>query len=185
MLARRELTAVLLATAGVVAVLDSSYIGLGLAAGCAALVAIGHRFHGDFSLVVAGWLLYFPFATILTYALGPFWSFLAAGAYIAILTERLSFESQLSAALEAAPGVDSEGKRLANVLSRNHLRRLETVAGVVALIAFLSLAASLISTAVDTLVVTSLLLIIVVGIYAARAGRGTSPRSSNSGGELA
>jgi hypothetical protein len=170
-LARGALNAVLLATACGVAVLDPTYLGLGLAAGCLVLVALGSHFHGDFAFVAGGWLLYFPLAAVMAYALGPFWSYLAAGTYLAILTERLSFESQLSKAIGTAAGVDSEGERLADRLSVHHLRRLMSVAGVVAAIGFVSLAASVVLAAVDVLIVASLLIIIVVGIYAAAAGR--------------
>lgn len=175
-LARRGIAALLYVTAGVAAVLDPSSVGLGLAAGCVILLTIGYRFKGDFTSVASGWLLYLPLATIFAPALGPFWSYLASGTYLAIITERLSLENQLSLPLEDPEGVDAEGKRLAGELSEYHLRRLVTVVFLVVAISGLSLAASVVFSAVTVLILASVLLFIIVGMYAMRAAaRGTRP----------
>ncbi|MDA4136236.1 MAG: hypothetical protein OK449_04460 [Thaumarchaeota archaeon] len=168
-MARKRIAALLYVTAGVAAVLDPSPVGLALATGCVILLTIGYRFRGDFASVASGWLLYLPLATVFAFAFGPFWSYLASGAYLAIVTERLSFENQLSVALEARAGVDAEGKRLADELSGRHARRLATVAFFVVLIGCLSLAASVVLSAVTVLILASVLLVIVVGMYATRA----------------
>jgi hypothetical protein len=175
-LARRRIAALLYITAGVAAIFDPSYVGLGLATGCVILLTIGYHFKGDFASVASGWLLYLPLATIFTFAFGPFWSYLASGVYLAVITERLSFENQVSVALEAPAGVDAEGKRLSGELSGRHLRRLATVFFFVVVMGCLSLAASVVSSAVTILIVASVMLIISVGMYATRAGsRGARP----------
>jgi hypothetical protein len=178
-LARKRVAALLYVTAGIAAVFDPSPVGLALATGCVILLTIGYRFRGDFTSVASGWLLYLPLAAVFTLALGPFWSYLASGAYLAIVTERLSFENQLSVALEARAGVDAEGKRLADELSGRHARRLATVGFFVVVIGGISLAASVVLSAVTILILASVMLVIVVGMYATRAGsRRASPTSS-------
>jgi hypothetical protein len=175
-LARRRIAALLYVTAGVAAILDPSPVGLGLATGCVILLTIGYRFKGDFTSIASGWLLYLPLATVFAFAFGPFWSYLASGAYLAIITERLSFENQLSVALEAPAGVDAEGKRLSGELSGHHVRRLVTVVFLVVAIGCLSLAASVVLSAVTILILASVMLLIVVGMYATRAtARGAGP----------
>jgi hypothetical protein len=174
-LARKRIATLLYATAAAAAIFDPSYVGLGLATGCVILLTVGYRFRGDLASVASGWLLYLPLATVFGSAFGPFWSYLASGVYLAIITERLSFENQLSVALEAPAGVDAEGKRLSGELSGHHLRRLATVVFFVIVIGCLSLAASVVFSAVTILILASVMLIIVVGMYATRAAaRGAS-----------
>jgi hypothetical protein len=168
-LARKRVAAALYGTAAVAAIVDPGPLGLGLSAGSVILLTLGYRFRGDLALVASGWLLYLPLAAALAYALGPFWSYLASGAYLVAVTERLSFDNQLSVVLEAPGGIDAEGKRLSDELSANHLRRVMTVALLVIAIATLSAAASLVVSAVTVLVLASLMLFIVVGMYARRA----------------
>jgi hypothetical protein len=178
-LARKRIAALLYVTAGVAAVFDPSPVGLALATACVILLTVGYRFRGDFMSVASGWLLYLPLATIFAFAFGPFWSYLASGAYLAIVTERLSFENQLSVALEARAGVDAEGKRLSDELSGRHLRRLATVAFFVVVIGGLSLAASVVLSAVTILILASVMLVVIVGMYATRAGAGRAGTTSS------
>src|SRR5271155_5733607 len=107
---RRTIAALLYLTAAASAILDPSAAGLGLATGCVVLLTIGYRFRGDFASIASGWLLYIPLATVFASPFGPFWSYLASGTYLAIITERLSLENQLSVALEAPAGLDAEVK---------------------------------------------------------------------------
>lgn len=172
-MARRRIAALVYASAGVAALLDPSYVGLSLATGCVILLTIGYRFRGDLALVASGWLLYLPLATAFAFAFGPFWSYLVSATYLVVLTERLSFENQLSYALESPAGVDAEGKRLASQLSGIHLRRLGQVVILVVVIGGLSLAASVVFSAVTILILASVMLCIVLGIYARRAASRT------------
>ena len=173
-MARRRIAALTYVTAGLTAVLDPTPEGLGLAAACVVLLTVGYRYSGDFALVASGWLLYLPLAAILSPALGTFWSYMVSGTYLAVVTERLSFENQLSIALEGSSGVDAEVKRLSSELSAYHLRRLTQVVSFVFVISILSLAVSLVLSEVDILILASVMLFIVVGLYARRAATRSS-----------
>jgi hypothetical protein len=167
-LARRGIAALLYLTAGVAAVIDPSSVGLALATGSVVLLTVGYRFKGEFTMMVSGWLLYLPLAVAFAPVLGPFWGYLASGTYLAVITERLGFETQVSFAIEASAGVDAEGKRLAQELSARHLRRLAMVIVLVVAIAGLSLAASVVLSAVSVLILASVMLLVAVGVYATR-----------------
>lgn len=168
---RKSLAAVVYATAAVAAVAYPAPLSLGLVAACTLLLSAGYRFRHDFLLVFSGWLLYIPLATALWPLLGEFWAYLAVGTYLAVITERLSFEDQLSSAIEDPGGVDAESKRRAKALSRAHMRRLAQVAGLVGAVAVLTAVGSLFFTAVDALVVAAAALLIAVGLYATQVER--------------
>jgi len=174
-MARRRVAVLLYVTAGAVAVLDPNTVGLALATASVVLLTVGYRLKRDFVSIVSGWFLYLPLAAVLFFVFGPFWSYLASGVYIAAITERLSFENQLSVVLEAPEGVDAEAKRLAADLSSHHLRRLATVLSFVAAIGILSAAVSTILSAVTILILASVMVLIALGMYAVRSARGAGP----------
>jgi hypothetical protein len=180
--ARRGVAAVLYLTAALAAVLDPSTLGVSLATSSVVLLTVGYRFRGDLASVASGWLLYFPLATAFTPVLGPLWSYLASGTYLAVITERLSFDNKISLVLEAPAGVDAEAKRRADLLSRTHLRRLAQVTLLVGVIAGLSLAGSLVFAEATVLILASVMLLIAVGYYATRsAPRKEIPRPQHNG----
>jgi len=172
--ARRSIAALMYGTAGLTAILDPTPVGLGLAVASVVFLTIGYRYNADFALVASGWLLYLPLATIFSPALGAFWSYMVSGTYLAVVTERLSFENQLSLALEGPSGVDAEAKRLSSELSSRHLRRLTEVIFFVFVISILSAAVSLVISEVDILILASVMLFIAVGLYARRAATRSS-----------
>lgn len=172
---RRILAGLTYALAASVALLDPSYLGLGFSAACALVLTFGYRYRGEFMLVASGWLLYLPLSAILYPAFGDFWSYLVAGSVLAILTERLSFENQIAYVLEAPKGIDYESRRLVGELSRGHLRRLVTVVFFAVIVAIVSSIASLALSAVTLLILGSVVLLVVIAIYAWRGAQGPSP----------
>jgi hypothetical protein len=174
-LSRRVLASLTYALAAAVALLDPNYLGLGFSAACAVVLTLGYRYRGDFMLVASGWLLYLPLSAVLYPAFGDFWSYLVAGSILAILTERMSFENQMSRVLEAPKGIDYESRRLAGELSRSHLRRLLMVASFTVGVAIVSSVVSFVVSAVTFLIFGSVMLLVLVAVYAWRGAQGPPP----------
>jgi len=166
---RKGVAALLYLVAAFCAVLDPTTIGLILAITCVSLLTVGYRFRVDFALVLSGWFLYFPLAGILSVLFGPFWSFLVSGTIIVVVTERLSLQNQLSFVLENPVAIDTEVKRLAEELSRVHVKRLIQVVALVTAIGFLAAAGALAFSAVSVLMLASVLILVAIGFYATRS----------------
>ncbi|HXW36590.1 MAG TPA: hypothetical protein VEJ36_01620 [Nitrososphaerales archaeon] len=175
-MSRRRVAAILYVTAGAVAALETSPLWWLLVTGCVATLTLGYRYRSDLLLVVSGWFLYFPMAMSMAPIFGGFWCYLAAGTLLAVISERLSFENRLSLAVESQGGVDSESKQRADELSGTHLRRLEELVAVVAALACGSVVLSLFVSAVIVLILSSVLLLVAVGLYANRLASNAQPR---------
>jgi len=163
---RKGIAALLYLLAALCAVLNPTTIGLALAITCVFLLTVGYRFRVDFALVLSGWFLYLPLAGILSALFGPFWSFLASGTIVVVVTERLSFQNQLSFVLENPVVIDTEVKRLAEELSRAHAKRLTQAVALVTTIGILSAIGALVFSAVYVLMLSSVLIMVAIGFYA-------------------
>lgn len=175
---RKGTAALLYFIAALCVVLYPTTIGFALTIGCVTLLTLGYRFRVDFALVLSGWFLYFPLAAVLSIFFGQFWSFLASGTVLVMITERLSFQNQLSFALESSVVIDTEVKRLAEEISGMHARRLIQLVILVTIIGVLSALGALLFSTVSVLILASVLILIIFGIYATRPSiRGTENSS--------
>ena len=159
-------------------ILAASFYGIALASGLlvetplvatlvvasAACLTAGYRFRLDLSLFAAGWLLYYPLSLVLWAGVGALDGFLVSATVVTVLSERLSFENDLSLVTEASTGVDGEALRLAGGLSSAHWKRLGGFALVTFAVA--SAAALLSRTTQAVTVLVSFSLILMFALYA-------------------
>lgn len=135
-----------------------------LAAVSAACLTAGYRFRLDLPLFAAGSFLFYPLSLALWAGVGPAGGFLLSATAVTALSERLSFENDLSSVTDAPLGVDAETLRLASELSSAHWKRLGGLA--VVTLAVVSASVLLSRTTVSVAILISASLIMMFAVYA-------------------
>jgi hypothetical protein len=121
---RRLLAAVIYAIGLATALVFETPLILALVSFSVVSLTVGYRYRSALATFTAGWLLYYPLALTLVFLLGPVAAYLAAGVAVTALSERLSFENELSLVVEAPTVVDAEALGLANRLAAAHTKKL-------------------------------------------------------------
>lgn len=159
---RRQLVLAYLGTAMVVVVAVNSALSFVLVALSLVALGLGYGRRSSPSVAVAGILLYQPLAVVLTFLIPGLWSYVASALILVVLSERLSFEYQLSSVLDSPAGTDEESRVLAERLSKSHARVLIAYAIVAAGVSSLSPLASGVVFYSSVLAVASILLMLVL-----------------------
>ena len=139
-----------------------------LAAGCAVSLLVGLTWRRTMPTIFAGCLLYAPLAVALTSILPGTWGYLASGLFIIVISERMTFEYDVSAVLESPTGVDARVRSLVSDVSRAHARKLLTYAALATIVIAASAFASYFTVYASELVAASVLLMLVVLVYKGR-----------------
>jgi hypothetical protein len=157
----------LVAAAAAVAVLRDSLVATLVGVGVA-LLLVGFVWRRVLPTLLAGLLLYPAFALALADVVPLAWSCLGSGLLVIVLCERITFEYEMSGALEAPTGVDSEASALASGLSKAHARRLSAYAALAALVIVGAAVASAFTLYASELIAAAMLLMVLVLYYSTR-----------------
>jgi hypothetical protein len=163
---RRGLTVLLLLSGAVSALLVPSPVVVFLVGMSVTSLVYGFRRRSEAGVLAAGWLLYFPLSVALLGYLGIVWSFLVCATYVTLVTERLSFENELSEVLESKTGLDAEAKALASRLSRDEATRVLRLLGLIVVVSGAGFVLTGANTDVSLLVFIVLLLLLASAAYA-------------------
>jgi hypothetical protein len=129
---------------------------------------LGYARKGSVLPFASGLLLYLPLAIVVSAVAGSVEGCLASASGLVLVSERMSFENDLSKALDVSTGVDAEASLLAKRLSSTHLMRLGVIGILVILVATASLPLAGLTFYVPLLITSTVVLMLVVYSYARR-----------------
>jgi len=170
---RRGLTALLLVSGALAALLDPSAPVVALVAVSVVALTYGYSRRSEAAVLASGWLLYVPLSLVLLPYLGGIWSFLAVAIYVSAVIERLSFECELSEVLESPTGLDAEARSLAGRLSERELLRVLELIALSAGVGAVSASLVGANTNVSVLTTVTLMLFLATAAYAYALSRKT------------
>lgn len=164
----RPYTIILLIAAAASAVASWDLLASVLAAACAASLVAGFVWKRVLPTLLAGLLLYPPLAVALTRVLPAAWSYLASGLFVIVVCERMTFEYDVSKALESPTGIDAEARSRVSEVSRAHTRKMFLYVALAALVIAGSAATSAYTLYAPELIAAGMLLMLAVLFYATR-----------------
>lgn len=164
----RPLAVVLILIATAAAVAAWNPVASLMVGACAISLLAGLAWKRVLPTLLAGCLLYPVLAVALTRVLAPTWSFLASGLFVIVVCERMTFEYELSIVLESPTGIDAEARSRGLEVSRAHMRKTFLYVALAALVIAGSWVASAFTVYASELIVTTMLLMLVVLVYATR-----------------
>jgi peptidoglycan/LPS O-acetylase OafA/YrhL len=129
---------------------------------------LGYARKGSLLPFASGLLLYLPLAIVASAAIGSVEGCLASASGLVLVSERMSFENDLSKVLDVPTGVDAEASLLAKKLSSTHLTRLGIIGILVVLVATASLPLAGLTFYVPLLITSAVVLMLVVYSYSRR-----------------
>jgi hypothetical protein len=138
---------------------------IAMAIAAIACLAVSYRYRLSFASYLTGLFLYYPLALVLSSPLGIVDGFLVSATVVVVLSERMSFENEISPVVEATLGVDSETIDLANTLGSYHWRKLGEFVLLASIVAGASLLLGTTSQLVQVLVSSTMILMFVVFAY--------------------
>jgi hypothetical protein len=159
---------VFLAVAIVSAFTVNSPAGLALVALSLVALLVGYRRRWTPSTAVAGLFMYYPCADLFGRVIPGEWGYVASAILLIPLSERLSFEYQMSSALEAPRGIDEGSGQLASRLKKSHGMKLFWYVGVAFAVSTASLLASALTRYSPILAAISVLLFFALWTYTRR-----------------
>jgi hypothetical protein len=163
---RRVLPAVFCSIALLTLFLNQSPTSLGLVGLSVLALYLGYRRKGSVLPYLSSLLLYVPLAVTLSLAIGPVEGCIASASALALVSERMSFENDLSKVLEVPTGLDSEVSQLAARISSAHLQKLGIYGILILVVAGISLPLAGLTFYAPVLVSAAAFLMVVVYSYA-------------------
>lgn len=164
----RQPAVVYLAVAIASAFTVNSPAGLALVALSLVALLVGYRRRWTSSTAAAGLFMYYPCAVLFGHVIPGLWSYAASAILLIPLSETLSFEYQMSSALEAPLGIDEGSRQLASRLKKSHGVKLFWYVGVAFAVSTASLLASAFTRYSPLLAAASVLLFFALWAYARR-----------------
>jgi hypothetical protein len=164
----RALAVLLLCTGALAAVIIWNPLATFMVGACTVALLVGFRWKRGLPTLAGGWLLYPPLAVALTKFIPAFWSYLASGLFIIVVSERLIFEYEVSLVLESPVGVDAEARSLVSELSKAHAKKMSAYVALAVAVMAASAAVSDTTHYASELIAATLFLIIIIAIYVTR-----------------
>lgn len=164
----RPFAIISLLAAAAAAVVSWNRLASVMVAACTACLVVGLVWKRVTPTLLAGMLLYPVLAVALAMVLPATWSFLAAGLFVIVVCERMTFEYELSAVLESPTGVDAEARRLISEVSRAHAKKTSLYVALAALVIAGSAITSAFTLYASEFVAAAMLLMFVILVYATR-----------------
>ncbi len=161
----RELAVAYLGVAAAGAIAVNSTAGLALVALSLLSLIFGYRRKWGPSTAAVGLFLYYPVAISLGRVVPGGWNYAASAVLLIILSESLSFEYQLSTALDVPFGVDEESRVLTAKLSKSHGVKLVLYAGGAIALSAASVLATVLTRYPPLLPLVSVLLVFALWAY--------------------